>query len=100
MPAYLVAEIEVLDPERYGRYHPLAVSAIGRYGGRVLAGSDGMAALEGVGSASRWVIVEFDTFEQGQRFHGSPEYQAATAVRGDSAIIRMVLLRSVEEGRP
>jgi len=92
MPAYLVAEIKILDQVKYQAYHPLAAAAIAHHGGRVVAGTRVVVGLENVDAQSRWVIVEFDSLPQGRKFFESAEYQSAIAAREDAAIVRMVLL--------
>ena len=81
MPAYVVADIEVTDPEAYDRYKPLAVQAIKQYGGKVLARGGPIELLEGSWKPSRLVILEFESVEAAEKWHGSPEYEAAKAIR-------------------
>ena len=47
MPAYLIVDCEVTDPERYEAYKLLAPPAIAKFGGRYLVRGGEMTPLEG-----------------------------------------------------
>ena len=47
MPAYVIVDCEVTDPERYETYKQLAPPAIAKYGGRYLVRGGEMTPLEG-----------------------------------------------------
>ena len=54
MPAYLIVDCEVTDPERYEIYKQLAPPAIAKYGGRYLVrGGDVHAARRRLAAQSR-----------------------------------------------
>ena len=55
MSAYVIADIEVLDPAVYEKYKALAPPAIAAHGGRYLARGGRTEALEGGWSPSRAV---------------------------------------------
>jgi uncharacterized protein (DUF1330 family) len=90
MPAYILAEIEVIDPARYEEYKLLAPPAIARYGGRYLARGGETAVLEGDWQPGRIVVLEFPTLEAARTFYDSPEYRAARDKRGGAAKMNMV----------
>ena len=85
MPAYLVARINVTDPEKYEGYKALSPGAIAAYGGRFLARGGETAVLEGEAEDRRVVIVEFPSMEQARTFYDSPEYLEARAARAGAA---------------
>ena len=47
MPAYVVVEVDIHDPERYARYKDMAPPSIYQYGGRYVARGGKCEALEG-----------------------------------------------------
>jgi single-strand DNA-binding protein len=47
VPAYVIVDVEVLDPSGYERYKALATESIARHGGRYLARGGRAVALEG-----------------------------------------------------
>jgi uncharacterized protein (DUF1330 family) len=95
MPAYVVVDIEVTDPEAYEQYKLLAPPAIARYGGRYLARGGKSTTLEGEWQPSRLVILEFESLEQIQEWWDSPEYAEARRVRAGAATMQMVAVEGI-----
>jgi uncharacterized protein (DUF1330 family) len=96
MPAYVIADIEVSDPDKYEGYRALSPGAIAAYGGRFLSRGGNMKALEGNWTPSRVVIVEFPTAAQAQKFYDSPEYRAARRARdGATNRFNMIVVEGV-----
>jgi uncharacterized protein (DUF1330 family) len=85
MPAYVIANVEVTDPEGYADYRPLALGSIEAHGGRYLARGGEVEVKEGGGSWRRVVIVEFPSLERARRWYDSPEYRDARALRQRTA---------------
>ncbi len=91
MKGYILAEIEITDPETYQQYMPLAAVAIAAFGGRYLVRGGDVQPLEGEYVPRRTVLLEFDSPERAREFFFSPQYQAAAAIRRRSARGRLVL---------
>lgn len=70
MPAYVVVDIAIHDPETYARYREIAPPSIAAYGGRYLARGGATAVLEGTWSPARLVILEFPHDRAGPRLVG------------------------------
>lgn len=81
MPAYLVGEIEVTDPERYALYTARTPGVIATYGGRFLVRGGAVEAKEGAPPAGRVVVIEFPDMAAARRFYDSPDYQAILPLR-------------------
>lgn len=75
MPAYMIARIEVTDPEDYASYASQTVALAERYGGRFLVKGGAMTQLEGTGP-DRHVVVEFPDRATAEAWYASAEYQA------------------------
>jgi uncharacterized protein (DUF1330 family) len=90
MPAYVIAETDVHDPERYERYKTGAPATIAAYGGRYVARGGELDVLEGDWAPPRLVILEFDDLEAAKRWYASPEYQEVKALREGAATMRLV----------
>lgn len=95
MPAYVIVDVDVRDPERYERYKELAPPAIARYGGRFLARGGETDVLEGDWVPHRLVVLEFDSLEQARRWHDSSEYAEARALRQATTISTMVAVEGL-----
>ena len=59
MSAYILVDIEVIDPDGYEEYRKLAPASIGLYGGRYLVRGGAVEKLEGEWPLKRLVILEF-----------------------------------------
>ena len=93
MPAYVVVNIEVTDPDRYAEYVKAAPAAVARYGGRYLARGGRAETLEGQLQPRRFVVLEFDSYENAKAWWGSEEYRAPKAIRQSASISDMVLVQ-------
>lgn len=92
--AYIVARVDISDPEAYARYAAGATEAQKMYGARVLARGGRYEALEGSARA-RNVVIEFDSLEAARAYYFSNEYQAAKKQRDGAAQMEMVLVEGV-----
>jgi uncharacterized protein (DUF1330 family) len=92
MSAYVVVEVEVLDPDRYETYKQLAPPSIAQYGGRYIARGGEVGTLEGDWSPKRLVILEFPSVEQAKAWWSSAEYAEAKALRQATARSRMIVV--------
>jgi uncharacterized protein (DUF1330 family) len=97
MPAYLVVDMHVTDPERYQEYANAASKVVAQYGGRYLVRGGNPRPLEGDWQPTRVVVLEFPDAEQARRFYHSPEYGAAKRLRADCAQGSFVLVDGYEQ---
>lgn len=81
MAAYLIARVNVHDPEGYEAYKTKASAAIAAHGGRYLVRGGALEVLEGQDSGWRLVIVEFEDMETARSFYNSDAYQEAVRLR-------------------
>lgn len=88
---YIIARVDITDPDAYARYAQAATKAIADHGGKPLARGGRSEALEGKARA-RNVILEFESYEAARRYFYSGQYQAARALREGAAEIEMVLV--------
>jgi len=92
MPAYIIAQINVTDPQKYQEYAKLAGPAGDKYGGRYLVRGGKKTTLEGNIPYERLVVTEFKDVESARRFFQSVEYQAAREKRLGAADFNMVIV--------
>jgi uncharacterized protein (DUF1330 family) len=83
---YIIARVDVTDPEAYARYAAAAIKVAAAHGGKALARGGRYEALEGKARA-RNVVLEFDSYDAARA-----EYQAARVLREGAAEIEMVLV--------
>jgi uncharacterized protein (DUF1330 family) len=90
MPAYVVASIEITDPEGYQRYLPGSAAAIRAYGGEVLAADQATEVLEGP-ARPLTVILRFPDKTTADAWYRSPEYQGVVHIRHENGEGTMVI---------
>lgn len=95
MSAYVIADIEVTDPQGYQEYVRLAPEAVKLYGGRYLARGGHNETLEGDWQARRLVILEFPSLARVKAWLNSPAYAPARALRHKYARTNMVVVEGV-----
>jgi uncharacterized protein (DUF1330 family) len=96
MPAYVVGEIQIIDPIAYRVQVPVALATVARFGGRVVAGGGKIELLDGGPMPERIVVIEFPDAETARRWYRSDEYQAALKVRLSTSQGRVFLIDGVE----
>ena len=96
MPAYVIADIEVHDPETYKEYVALVQAALDPFEGRFLVRGGATESLEGDWHPQRFVVLEFPTIEQARGWYGSPAYVTARAIRHRASTGRLILAQGVE----
>ena len=97
MPAYVIVETDVHDPEQYERYKAASPGAVHAGGGRFVVRGGELAVLEGDWSPKRLVILEFPDLEAAKRWYVSPEYEEAKRLREGAANLRMVAVQGLDE---
>jgi uncharacterized protein (DUF1330 family) len=95
MPAYVLAEIEVTNPEGYKGYSAVVPESIKKYGGRFLTRGGPVQALEGDWPERRRVIIEFPSMDAARKWWDSPEYEKPKAMRRANSKGRLLLLEGV-----
>src|SRR5262245_26548992 len=95
MAAYILADIEVLDPDKYEEYRLKVPAVIEKHGGRYLARGGATEVLEGSWEPRRTVIVEFPSMAALERFWSSPEYKPLREIRQASTRSNLIAVEGV-----
>jgi uncharacterized protein (DUF1330 family) len=95
MPAYVIVETDIHDPEQYEQYKAASPAAVASGGGRFVVRGGELAVLEGDWQPTRLVVLEFEDLDAVKRWYDSPEYQAAKQLREGAANLRMVAVQGV-----
>jgi uncharacterized protein (DUF1330 family) len=96
VPAYVVAETEITDPEQYEKYKAASPAAIAAGGGRFVVRGGEVVVLEGDWQPSRLVVLEFEDLAAATRWYESEAYQEAKRLRQGAARLRVVAVQGVE----
>ena len=96
MPAYVIVETDITDPERYERYKAASPGAVAAAGGRFVVRGGELAVLEGDWQPSRLVVLEFEDLAAAKRWYESEVYQEAKKLREGAAHLRVVAVQGVD----
>jgi uncharacterized protein (DUF1330 family) len=72
-PAFLIVEIDPSNPEQFAKeYSPKAQAMTRKHGGKVLAASNNVNALQGA-PAKRIAIIQHESMEQVKAWYNAPD---------------------------
>jgi uncharacterized protein (DUF1330 family) len=96
MPAYVIADIDISDPEHYEQYKSDVPGTLAASGGRFIVPGGELARLEGDWQPRRLVVLEFENLDAAKRWYDSPDYGEAKRLRENAATIQMVAVEGLE----
>ncbi len=93
MSAYIIARVNLTDPETYKKYTAQTPDTVAQYGGKFIARGGQNELLEGNDPEfNRVVIIEFPNYEQAQAWYNSPEYQKILPIRQEASESQVILV--------
>lgn len=96
MPAYVIANVKVSDPEQYKQYAALTPPAIAAAGGEFVVRGGQTAVLEGDVDPHRVVILKFASMDAAKAFYDSALYREARAARaGATSVFNMYVVEGI-----
>jgi uncharacterized protein (DUF1330 family) len=95
MSAYIIADVDVTDPQQYEQYKVLSSKAIAAHGAEICIRGGAVEVLEGAWSPSRIVLLKFPNGEAARAFYDSAEYQLARQARAGAATMRMIAVQGL-----
>jgi uncharacterized protein (DUF1330 family) len=92
MPAYIIARVNVTDPEQYAKYRAVTPAAVAAFGGKFVVRGGKMETLEGPEETQRVVVLEFESMAKAREFYNSDQYKAAIALRQPASEGQFILV--------
>jgi len=92
MSAYVIAEIDVVDPAAYEDYRKQVLAVVTRYGGKFIVRGGKIDPREGGWTPKRIVVVEFPSMTQAQKWYDSPEYAPLIKLRQKASKGKLILV--------
>jgi uncharacterized protein (DUF1330 family) len=93
--AYIIASVDVTDPDLYAEYRAQVPATIERYGGRFIVRGGDKEILEGSWDPPRIVVLEFPDADAARRWHSSEEYRPLIELRQQASNGDLVLVEGV-----
>ena len=95
MAAYLIADVEVVDPAGYDEYRKGVSATIAEHGGRYLARGGATEVLEGDWTPQRLVVLEFPSMAELKAWYASSGYRPLRELRQRTARSRLLVIEGV-----
>ena len=95
MSAYVIVEIEILDPTGYEEYKKQAAATVHKYGGKYIVRGGKTEVLEGNWKPKRIVILEFESIERAKEWLNCEEYREPRKMRHRTAKTNMLVVEGV-----
>lgn len=92
MPVYFMAEIEVLDRDKYHEYIDRASHIVQRYGGEYIFRSENITPVSGNWTPHRLVLIRFNSKIDIHNCFSSKEYRQIKHLREQSTKSRTVII--------
>src|ERR1700758_1747387 len=95
MPAYIIVEIEIVDPVGYEEYKNLAGATVEKHGGKYIVRGGQTEVLEGDWQPKRIVVLEFESAQCAKEWLNSEEYREPRKMRHRTARTNMILVEGL-----
>jgi len=95
MSAYVIVEIDIVDPAGYEEYKKLAGATVEKYGGKYIIRGGAVETLEGDWNPKRIVVLQFDSMQRAKEWLNCEEYREPRKMRHRTARTRMVVVEGV-----
>ena len=82
---YLIAQIDVHDPDSYAKYTAQTPGVAASYDGKFIVRAGQLETLEGAAAEPRVVVIEFPSYARALEFYNSDEYQAIVGIRHNAS---------------
>jgi len=99
MPAYIIAMVNIKDPQKYREYAKRAGPANAKHGSRFLVRGGKHESKEGTARA-RNVVLEFKDYETALACYNSPEYARLIAIRKPHADADILVIEGYDGEQP
>ena len=95
MPAYVIADIDVQNPEKFEGYKKLSAPSAAPFGAKYLVRGGKVEGLEGAWMPKRFVVIEFPSVEKAREWWNSRNYAEAKGIRQSCAKSNFILVEGV-----
>jgi uncharacterized protein (DUF1330 family) len=92
MAGYIIAEVDVQDPQGFDEYRERVPATLVPYGGRFVIRGGKSEVLEGDWHPKRIVVLEFPDFNRAREWWASQEYDEPKKMRQRTAMTNLLLV--------
>ena len=95
MAGYVIAEVDITDPEKFEVYRGQVGATIEKYGGKYVVRGGAAETAEGTWQPKRLVIIEFESMARAKEWYHSAEYSGPMQLRHQAANTNVVFVEGV-----
>jgi uncharacterized protein (DUF1330 family) len=95
MPAYVIVDIDIVDPVGYEEYKKLASATVEKYGGKYIVRGGQVETLEGNWNPKRIVVLQFESMQRAKDWLNCAEYREPRKIRHRTAKTKMIVVEGV-----
>ena len=95
MSAYVIVEIDIVDPTGYEEYKKLAGATVENYGGKYIVRGGAVETLEGDWKPKRIVVLEFESVHRAKEWLNCEAYREPRKMRHRTAKTKMIVVEGV-----
>ena len=95
MPAFIIVQDDVTDPEAFATYRDQVPPTLEPFGGKYMVRGGEQDVLEGDWAAARTVVLKFPSVERAKAWHASDIYEGPKALRQSAAKTNMLVIEGL-----
>ena len=95
MPAFIIVQVDVTDPEAFATYRDQVPPTLVPFGGEYMVRGGEQDVLEGDWAAARTVVLKFPSVEKAKAWHASDIYEGPKALRQSAAKTNMLVIEGL-----
>lgn len=95
-PGFIIAQIDVTDPERYKDYVAAVGATVEKFGGVYIARGGQSEEVEGTPPGGRSVIIRFPSYQAARDWYHSEDYKEVGAIRREASTGVMTIVEGLE----
>ena len=95
MSGFVIANMDVKNPEAYKEYIYKSNSIVERFGGEYLVRAGEYKVIDGEWKYPRTVIIKFSSYEKALEWYNSEEYQPIKPIRLANSVANGIIIKGV-----
>ena len=95
MSGYVIANINVKNPEAYKEYVGKVKPTVEKFGGEYLVRNGEFKVIDGEWKHPRTVVIKFPTYKKAWEWYNSEEYKPVKTIRLANSVANGIIIKGV-----
>ena len=96
MSGYVIANIDVKNPEAYKEYIDKVKPIVEKFAGEYLVRAGEYKVIDGEWKYPRTVVIKFPTYEKALEWYNSEEYKPVKPIRLENTLTNAIIIKGAE----